>query len=182
MTGPVSAGYGMPNAGAPRELTQFDFLVGAWTCESSIRAPDGTIQTRPATWVGRYILDGYAIADEFRQLGPAGEVAMLGQTYRAFNSDSRSWVMKWLDALDATWLDLGPEDLGGVSVRDGKISFRHRRPRGRSGRLFPLNSLFRNTFFDITDTGFRWRAELSTDHGETWAEVQTIEARRPASG
>jgi hypothetical protein len=177
----VSGGYGMPNANAPRELVLFDFLVGAWECESHVRGPDDVVRTRPATWVGRYVLDGYAISDEFRQLGPAGEVAMLGQTYRVFNTDSQTWVMKWLDALDATWLDLGPEDLGGVSVRDGTITFRHRRPRGRSGRLFPLNSLFRNTFFDIAEAEFRWRAELSTDNGETWAEVQTIEARRPAT-
>jgi hypothetical protein len=177
----VTGGFGMPNAGAPRELVTFDFLVGAWECESSVRGPDGVVRARPATWVGRYILDGYAIADEFRQLGPAGEVAMLGQTFRTFNADSKTWVMKWLDALDATWLDLGPEDLGGVTVRDGRISYRHRRSRGRSGRLFPLQSLFRVTFFDIAEAGFQWRSEVSTDNGETWAEAQTISARRQAA-
>ena len=175
----MTGGFGMPNSSAPRELVTFDFLVGAWECESSIRAPDGSMRARPATWVGRYILDGYVIADEFRQLGPAGEVAMLGQTVRAFNSDAQEWVMKWLDALDATWLDLGPAELGGVTVRDGTITYRHRRPRGRSGRLFPLQSLFRVTFFDIAEAAFRWRSEVSTDNGETWAEVQTIAARRP---
>jgi hypothetical protein len=174
----VSDGYGLPNSKAPWELTQFDFLVGAWECESHSRAPDGTVHSRPATWVGHYILDGYVIADEFRQLGPAGEVALLGQTYRSFNSESKTWVMKWLDALDSTWLDLGTEDLGGVVVREGTITFKHRRPRGRAGRLFPLQSLFRITFSDMSDVRFRWRAELSTDGGETWAEVQAIEARR----
>ncbi|HKE88690.1 MAG TPA: hypothetical protein VKB45_00050 [Gemmatimonadales bacterium] len=178
----MTSGFGMPNTHAPRELVTFDFLVGAWECESSVRAPDGSVRTRPATWVGRYILDGYAIADEFRQLGPAGEVAMLGQTFRAFNTDAKTWVMRWLDALDATWLDLGPEELGGVTVRDGTITYRHRRPRGRSGRLFPLQSLFRVSFVDITEAGFHWRSEVSTDNGETWAEVQTIAARRPAAG
>ncbi|HXJ30435.1 MAG TPA: hypothetical protein VNG35_07335 [Gemmatimonadales bacterium] len=177
----MTGGFGMPNAAAPRELVTFDFLVGAWECESSVRGPDGIARARPATWVGRYILDGYAIADEFRQLGPAGEVAMLGQTLRTFNTDSKTWVMKWLDALDATWLDLGPEDLGGMTVRDGTISYRHRRPRGRSGRLFPMQSLFRVTFFDIAEAGFHWRSEVSTDNGETWAEAQTISARRQAA-
>lgn len=176
----MTALYGMPNADAPRELVLFDFLVGAWECESHVRGPDGVVRTRPATWVGRYVLDGYAISDEFRQLGPAGEVAMLGQTVRAFNPDAKRWVMKWFDALDATWLDLGPEDLGGVTTREGMITYRHQRPRGRSGRLFPLHSLFRVTFSDMTERGFRWRSELSTDNGETWAEAQVIEARRPA--
>jgi hypothetical protein len=175
----MSGGFGMPGTNAPRELVLFDFLVGAWECESNVRGPDGVVRARPATWVGRYIIDGLCIADEFRQLGPSGEVAMLGQTYRVFNPDSNTWIMRWLDALDATWLDLGPEDLGGVVVREGTITYKHRRPRGRSGRLVPLNSLFRVTFFDINEHGFRWRSELSTDNGETWAEVQTIEARRP---
>jgi len=170
--------YGTPNPNAPRELSQFAFLIGSWRCESSVKGPDGEFRTYPATWVARYILDGYVIADEFRQLGPAGEVAQIGQNYRCFNADKKTWCIQWLDALDATWLELGPEDLGGVVVRGGTITYKHRRPRGRVGRLFPLNSLFRLTYEGISENHFTWRAELSTDGGETWAEVQVIEAHR----
>lgn len=170
--------YGLPNRNAPRELSQFAFLIGNWRCESRVKGPDGAFRTYPATWVARYILDGYAIADEFKQLGPAGEVAQLGQTTRSFNSDSKTWIIKWLDALDSTWLDMGPEDLGGVAVRSGSITYQHRRPRGRTGRLFPLQSLFRLTFSNMSEDHFTWRAELSTDGGETWDEVQVIEATR----
>ena len=170
--------YGVPNRNAPRELSQFAFLIGTWQCESSVKEPDGAYHTYPATWVARYILDGYAIADEFRQFGPAGELAQLGQNYRAYNRDQKAWIIKWFDALDATWLDLGPEDLGGVLVRGGIVTYKHRRPRGRAGRLFPLQSLFRLTYSTISEDHFTWRAELSTDGGETWDEVQVIEANR----
>jgi len=170
--------YGSPNRNAPRELSQFAFLIGTWQCESRVKGPDGEYRTYPATWVARYILDGYVIADEFRQLGPAGEVAQLGQSLRSYNTDQKAWIIKWLDALDSTWLELGPEDLGGVRVQGGVITYQHRRPRGRAGRLFPLQSLFRLTFSNISEDHFTWRAELSTDGGETWAEVQVIEASR----
>lgn len=170
--------YGSPNRNAPRELSQFAFLIGTWQCESKLKGPDGEYRTFPATWVARYILDGYVIADEFRQLGPAGEVAQLGQSLRSYNTDQKAWIIKWLDALDSTWLELGPEDLGGVRVQGGVITYQHRRPRGRVGRLFPLQSLFRLSFSNISEDHFTWRAELSTDGGETWAEVQVIEASR----
>lgn len=170
--------YGLPNRNAPRELSQFGFLIGTWQCESSVKGPDGAFRTYPATWIARYILDGYVIADELKQLGPAGEVAHLGQNYRSFNGDSKTWIIKWLDALDSTWLDMGPEDLGGVEARAGIVTYKHRRPRGRTGRLFPLQSLFRLTFSNMSEDHFTYRAELSTDGGETWDEVQVIEANR----
>ena len=170
--------YGIPNRNAPRELSQFAFLIGTWRCESRVKGPDGAFRTYPAAWVGRYILDGYVIADEFRQLGPAGEVAQLGQNYRSYNTDKKTWIIRWHDALDSTWLELGPEDLGGVQVRGGTVTYQHRRPRGRAGRLFPVQSLFRLTYSNISEDHFTWVAELSTDGGETWAEVQVIEAHR----
>lgn len=173
--------YGTPHPEAPRELRQFAFLIGSWHCESTVTQSDGSTRTVPATWVGRYILDGRVIEDEFRQLGPSGEVVQLGRNYRCFNRDRNAWIMKWLDAQDGAWLDLGPEDLGGVQVRPGTITFRHRRPSGRQSRLFPPHSLFQVTFADIADAAFTWRAELSTDGGETWAVVQVIAARRAES-
>jgi hypothetical protein len=170
--------YGTPHPDAPRELRQFAFLIGTWRCESTVTQSDGSTRTFPATWVGRYILDGWVIEDEFRQFGPAGEVVQLGRNYRCYNRDRRAWSMKWLDAVDGAWLDLAPEDLGGVAVAPGSITFQHRRPSGRMSRLFPAHSLFRVTFSDLTDDHFSWRAELSADGGETWAVVQVIDAHR----
>ena len=173
--------YGTPHPDAPRELLQFAFLIGTWRCDSTVTQSDGSTRTFTATWVGRYILDGWVIEDEFRQFGPSGELVQLGRAYRSFNRDRRAWIMKWLDAVDGAWLDLGPEDLGGVEVRPGTITFRHRRPSGRMSRLFPAHSLFRVTFTHLTDDRFTWRAELSTDGGESWAVVQVIDAHRRES-
>ena len=38
-------GYGSPNPNAPKELSQFGFLIGKWRCESKVKGQDGKYQT-----------------------------------------------------------------------------------------------------------------------------------------
>lgn len=170
--------YGRPNPDAPQELRQFAFLIGRWRCESRVKSEEGDWQTFRATWVGRYILDGYVIADEFRQFGPSGELMQLGQNYRSYNTDEGAWAMRWLDALNSTWLEVGPEERGGVQVGDSSIVFKHGLPPGPVAELFPAHTVFRITFSDISEESFNWQAEISTDGQETWGVVQVIEAER----
>ena len=77
--------FGAPNPNAPPELAQFAFLIGRWQCESRIKMPDGQILRSSAEWIGRYILDGYAIAEEYRQWDEAGDLEQLGQNIRSYN-------------------------------------------------------------------------------------------------
>ncbi len=168
--------YGAPNPNAPLELSQFAFLIGKWRCESRVKNPDGSFQAYPATWIGRYILDGYVIADEFRQFGPDGALTQLGQNYRSFSNERNTWVMKWHDALASTWLDLGPQDLGGVRVTEDTITFMHHLPPGLPDGLFPSHTTFRVTFSGISDDHFTWTADISRDGGASWEKVQVIEA------
>lgn len=58
--------YGTLNPKAAPELSRFAFLIGSWKCEAKLLSPDGTWQKFMAAWLGHYILDGYAIADEYR--------------------------------------------------------------------------------------------------------------------
>lgn len=172
------APYGHRNPDAPEELSGFDFLIGRWRCESKVKNPEGGHTTYRASWEGRYILDGYVIADEFRQFESDGNVIQLGRNYRAYDVERGAWAMKWLDALNGTWLDLGPEELGGVLVEDSSVVFKHHLPPGPAEELFPAHTIFRITFHKISRDGFSWRAEVSTDGEETWEQVQVIEARR----
>ena len=170
--------YGSPNPNAPKELSQFAFLIGKWRCESKVKGQNGEYQTYAAVWLGRYILDGYVIADEFCQIDSDGQLTQLGQTYRSYNSEKNTWVMKWHDALASTWLDLGPEDLGGVRVTDTSITFKHYLPPGPAAEIFPAHTIFRMTISDISEVHFTWRAHVSTDGEKTWDQVQVIEAYR----
>lgn len=56
--------YGSRNTAAPEELSVFSFLVGKWQGVGKTRLEDGNDAEFELTWIGRYILDGMAIADE----------------------------------------------------------------------------------------------------------------------
>ena len=161
--------YGHPNPNAPRELSQFAFLIGKWRCEAKIKGENGSWQLFKATWVARYILDGYVIADEYRMMDSTGKLVMLGQNYRSYNTDKKAWVMKWQEALTSTWLDLGPDELGGVRVNDTSITYKAQ---------FRPNEIHRMNYLNISADHFTWRGEASRDGGETWAGIMVIEAYR----
>jgi hypothetical protein len=162
--------YGKPNPNAPRELSQFAFLVGRWRGEAKLKQEDGAWESLDALWEGRYVLDGYAIADEYRMMTPAGELLVLGMNFRSYDVKKKAWNLKWLDARAGTWTDLGPEDLGGV-VTDGKaISYRMKEPLAR-------HAFTRATYTNISSDHFTWRGDRSDD-GKTWEPFLVIELYR----
>ncbi len=162
--------YGRPNPDAAPELSRFAFLIGEWRCDARLKRDDGSWETLQASWVGRYVLDGYAIMDEFRMTSPTGELLVLGVNLRTYDVQKRVWNLKWLNALDGTWTDLGPEELGGVKMDGQSIVYGFKEPVG-------AHSLTRATYLDITPSHFTWRGERSSD-GLAWEEFLVIEAHR----
>jgi len=122
----INKDFGKLNPNAPSALSRFAFLIGRWRCEAKVKLANGVSQTFPATWVGRYILDGYAIADEYRMTGSSGELIVLGLNFRVYDATKQIWKIKWLNALDGTWWDLGPEG----SVESGSMASPSPTPSG----------------------------------------------------
>ena len=60
------------------------------------------------------IVDGYAIADEYRMTGSFGELVVLGLNIRTYDVIKQIWNIKWLQALAGTWVDPRPDELGEV--------------------------------------------------------------------
>jgi hypothetical protein len=162
--------YGKPNPKAPPELSQFAFIIGKWRCDVKLKGEDGTWQPYQATWVGHYILDGYVIADEYRMTNQTGALVVHGMNFRSYSVEKKTWVMRWLNAT-GFWLELGPENLGGVHVAPKTITFNFI-------DTFAPNSLTRVTFSNITENHFTWSGERSLDEGKTWAEFMVIKAHR----
>lgn len=100
-------------------LSRFSFLVGDWRFEAKVRMSNGEWQSFKGTWLGRYILDGYAIADEYRMTDLSGKLIVLGLNLRTYDAIKQTWNIKWLNALTGTWIDLAPSEFGGVKV-DGQ--------------------------------------------------------------
>jgi hypothetical protein len=152
------------------ELSRFAFLVGSWRCKADVKPAEGKWLTYEATWRGRYILDGRAIEDEYRMFDAAGKTIVLGMNYRAYNAAKRIWNIKWLDALTGTWLDLGPPELGGVTVDGNSISYAFKEPM--AGHAYT-----RATYTNVSESRFTWRGESSED-GRSWRDFMVIEAYR----
>jgi hypothetical protein len=162
--------FGKPNPKAPAALSRFAFLIGRWWCEAKLKLANGEWQTFQGAWLGRYILDGYVIADEYRMTGAHGEVIVLGTNFRAYDAARQKWNIKWLDGIAGTWVDLGAEELGGVRFDGQSVIYVFKEPMAG-------HALTRATYTNISDTHFTWRGESSND-GRTWTEFMVVECHR----
>jgi hypothetical protein len=166
----VEQEFGKANPNAPAALSRFAFLIGRWRCDARVMLPNGEWQTLQASWRGRFILDGYAIADEYRMTSPSGELIVLGMNLRAYDAAKQAWTIKWLNALAGTWVDLGPEELGGVTFDGQSIMYAFREPMAD-------HTYTRATYTNISEDHFTWRGERSDD-GRTWTDFMVVEVYR----
>jgi len=161
---------GKLNPSAPADLSRFAFLIGKWRCDAALKRDDGTWEHLQAAWEGRFILDGYVIADEYRMATLAGELLVLGINLRSYDAKKNTWNIKWLNALAGTWVDLGAEELGGVKIDEKGITYSMKEP-------VASHVLTRATYTNISADHFTWRGEKSND-GHAWEEFMVIEAHR----
>jgi hypothetical protein len=166
----VEQEFGKANPNAPAALSRFAFLIGRWRCEARVRSANGEWQTLQAMWLGRFVLDGYAIADEYRMTDSSGELIVLGMNLRTYDATRQTWNMKWLNALAGTWVDLGPEELGGVTFDGQSIIYAFKEP-------VAAHPYTRATYTNISENHFTWRGEKS-DEGTTWSEFMVVELYR----
>ena len=161
--------YGAPNPNAPHELQTFAFLIGTWEGEGRTVGQDGTSQDYRMTWVGRYILGGYAIADEARVFDAEGMLSAHFITYRFYDREAGQWIIEAFNVLESSMIHQAPEDLGGVRVSGETVSLMTRWP----------TAIGRESFVQRTGDHFTFRMDVSMDDGETWMEgMDKIEARR----
>jgi hypothetical protein len=169
----VKQDFGKINPKAPVALSLFAFLVGSWRFKATVKLPREEALRFKGTWVGRYILDGYTIADEFRMTDARGNLLVLGVNVRSYDQRKRVWHVKWLNGLTGVWTDLTPSELGAVSHDGRSISY-----------AFPDTSpvddahiYTRVTYAGISKTRFTWKGEKSID-GRTWTEFMVIICHR----
>jgi hypothetical protein len=158
---PAITTYGERNAQAPAELEGFSFLVGKWSGGGRTRLEDGSyVDWQGATWIGRYILDGMAIADELHAPLPGGGMG-LGITVRHFDTSRDSWIVEFLNVTN---------------------SFLRRQVNPRSGRVTKEGNAvavvgedaqmhFRETYRVLDRSHFTYTAHASLDGGRTWGPV-----------
>ncbi len=159
--------FGRLNPEAPPETAQFDFFIGEWECTMKTMRPDGQgYGERKASWTAYYILDGWAIQDEWVSTAGQGGSGF-GTNIRSFNPKTRKWDNRWLSSGSLQWKYFESEMVGDTMVMTGEGVD----PRG----VF----VDRNTFYDIEKDSWKWRKDRSYDGGESWIEgIALIDAKR----
>ncbi len=136
--------FGARNPDAPSEISQYEFMIGEWSCDERYRQPDGGWKTHPSLVRGVYFLNGYGILN---QTYLAQEASLM--TYQ-FNQESGTWwiINSRAPGFSSTeWVGKKEGD-SMVARRDGKTS-----PNG------PERSL-KITFHNIKMDSFQWKLEV----------------------
>ncbi len=168
---PPARNFGTLSPDAPKETSQFGFLVGEWSCKTRRMQPDGNLQDgADATWTGYYILDGWAIQDDWRSSQPGSKP---GTNIRSFNPQSGKWDNRWLAAGSLQWKYFEAEQVGDTMVMTGEEEV------DRQERKY----VDRNIFYEIGNSAWKWRKDRSFDGGKNWVEgVAHIHCRAADAG
>lgn len=106
-------------------------------------------------WHFGWILQGRAIQDvwtAYRPGAPRGDPSAIlgyGTTVRAYDAESDTWHVNWMGVLNHNYTLFEARNDGSSIVMDAMDDDGHP---------------FQWVFYDITDNGFRWRAQTSTDN------------------
>ena len=162
--------YGEPNPRAPVRLSDFGFLIGKWQGEGRTSGDyPGGAGTYQMTWVGRYILDGHAIADESRILDTEGELERIFISFRFYDDDRKRWVIEVLDVSASSMVTQAADGLGKVQADDHGVTV-------MTGGPGPVS---RERYSNISEDHFTYSHDVSLDGGDTWLEaIDVIEVRR----
>jgi hypothetical protein len=169
--------FGQLNPNAPTELSQFAFIIGNWIFDAKVKTPDGQSLTFKGTWRGRYILEGYAISDEYRMTEPDGTLVVLGLNLRTYDAANKTWIIKWLNALTGIWMDLAPTQLGSVRSEGQSMIYAFPQPPPiENGHAYS-----KVTYTRISETHFTWKGEKSAD-GNNWSEFMLVDCHKVGVG
>jgi hypothetical protein len=154
---PAITTYGERNPEAPAELDLFSFLVGKWS-GTSPQLPDGN--HAEWTWIGRYILNGMAIADEIHVSGLEGKPG-LGITLRQFATEHDAWVVEFLNVSNSFLRRQVNPSAGSVSREADSVVVISEDAQVRIRERYRL----------VDQNRFTYTLDLSQDAGRSWDAV-----------
>ena len=161
----------MLNPNAPEELSQFAFVIGKWKGEGKVMTKDGTMAAYQTTWVGRYILDGYAIANESKIHDKNAGWEALWTTFFIYDKTRGQWIIEALNTLDSTFNVQVSGSSGGVQLGGSSITVASQQP----------GYMIREHYLNMSEQHYTFSSDVSTDNGKTWInEVDVIEISRVA--
>lgn len=152
--------YGEKNLQAPDQLNLFSFLIGRWKGTGETRLEDGSHVQFELTWIGRYILNGMAIADEIHSLAPDGK-PYLGISIRHFDTKNGSWIIEYLNVSNSFLRRQVNPQSGTVSVDAGTVVVISN----------DAQTNIRERYRMVDQNRFTYTTDMSKDGGRSWDGV-----------
>jgi Protein of unknown function (DUF1579) len=149
--------YGERNPASPQELSAFSFLIGKWRGKGRTKLEDGKFAEYDVTWIGRYILDGTAIADELHGPMPDGS-PYLGISLRQYDADRRRWIIEYLNVTHSFLRRQVNGESGSVKVSGRDVTVSSESP----------GVAVREHYQAGDDQNFVYRLDVSNDGGKSW--------------
>jgi len=151
--------HGERSPRAPRELDVFAFLIGTWNGRGRTRLPDGNVAEYWVAWIGRYILDGTAIADEVHAPYPDGTPG-LGITFRQYDQRRKTWLIEFLNVSQSFLRRQVHHSTGSVAVSGGTVTVTSESP-----------GIVVREHYEVPDADhWVYRLDSSNDDGRSWSE------------
>ncbi|MBL8162484.1 MAG: DUF1579 family protein [Anaerolineae bacterium] len=157
-------------------MQDLSWFIGEWEVHSRMQVNADTDEwvEEDLRTVHTYELGGNIIFEHFG--GPLGGTPFEAWSLRKYNVNTGNWEQRWVDVSPggfANWLgrwDAETNTFMGYAMRFIDNDFNL---TGETGA--------REVFDNITEDGFDWRYEQTSDSGETWAVTWTLEYRRASS-
>jgi hypothetical protein len=153
--------YGEISPNSPGELKVFSFLIGKWQGTAKVKLEGGKFAEVSVTWIGRYILDGAAIEDEFHSTAPGGS-PYLGISLRQYDAKRKTWIIEYLNVSNSFLRRQVNGDSGSVTVDGSSVTVISGTP----------DSMSREHYRIVDRDNFVYSLDASKDGGSSWNDAQ----------
>ena len=151
--------YGERNGDAPKELDAFAFLIGKWEGGGKTKTADGKIvEFGGVTWIGRYVLDGMAIADEGHASETPDGKPYLGISFRHYDQTKKAWIVEFLNVTKSFLRRQVNATSGSVTVDGKNVVVVSEAP----------DTWSRETYRVESHDHWTYSIDLSSDGGRSW--------------
>ena len=166
-SGAVDAQMVGPNPNAHAGIFQIEPFIGRWEMISFDKQPNGQVTETRSTSHAFWILDGYAVQDDFRALSGSGSVIFRGTSIRTYDPQTDTWLIRWLMVGDPGMTDIRARWVDGRMIGEGTGTDYRGEFRERFEYRFP------------DPDHYVFTMDRSYDGGTTWIEAfNRIEATR----
>ena len=160
----------------PEEIHQLDWFIGEWQVESRylIDEEAGEWLEESATSTVSPIIGNFALLETYT--GMLGGTPIDAISVRTYNTNLGKWEQRWIDNTGSVGF---AEYTGEWNEETGEfIGYNNRAFTAEEDGGRGVQNGVREVFFNIEDDRFSWRWERSTDGGDTWTVLWTLEYTR----